>query len=70
MAAVTVWVVHAMIDWDWQMPAVTLPALVMIGALIASSEGLPEHSPATSAEGGIYVSEAVGGVASPAGRPA
>ena len=26
------------IDWHWEMPAVTLPALVMAGALIAASE--------------------------------
>ena len=69
MAAVTVWVLHSMIDWDWQMPAVTLPALVMIGALIASSEGLPEDSPARSAEGGV-ARRSRGVSASPAGRPA
>jgi len=37
-AAVTVWFLHAAIDWDWQVPAVTLPALVMAGALIAAGE--------------------------------
>jgi len=42
-AAATVWLVHASFDWDWEMPAVTLPALVMAGALIAASEGLPER---------------------------
>jgi hypothetical protein len=34
----TVWLLHASIDWDWQMPAVTLPALIATGALIAASE--------------------------------
>ena len=38
-AATMVFAVHATIDWDWQFPAVTLPALVMAGALIAASEG-------------------------------
>jgi O-Antigen ligase len=37
-AASTVWLLHASIDWDWEVPAVTLPAIVMAGALIAASE--------------------------------
>ena len=32
------WLLHASIDWDWQMPAVTLPALVLAGALLAAAE--------------------------------
>ena len=28
-AALLVWLVHASIDWDWQLPAVTLPAVVL-----------------------------------------
>ncbi len=31
--AVTVWAVHAGVDWDWQMPAVTAPALLLAAAL-------------------------------------
>jgi len=41
-AAVAVWGLHATIDWDWQLPAVTLPAIVLAGALIAASEGASE----------------------------
>lgn len=37
-AGATVWLLHSAIDWDWQMPAVTLPAIIMAGALIAASE--------------------------------
>jgi hypothetical protein len=37
MAAALVWLVHASIDWDWQLPAVTLPAVALAGALIAAS---------------------------------
>jgi hypothetical protein len=37
-AGATVWCLHAAIDWDWQLPAVTLPAVVMAGLLIALSE--------------------------------
>jgi hypothetical protein len=38
MAATLVWLLHASIDWDWQFPAVTLPAIVLAGALIAVQE--------------------------------
>jgi hypothetical protein len=38
-AAVCVaWLLHATIDWDWQLPAVTLPAVVLAGGLLAASE--------------------------------
>ena len=47
-AALAVWGLHATIDWDWQLPAVTLPAIVLGGALIAVSES-PSQSPAGSA---------------------
>jgi O-antigen ligase/polysaccharide polymerase Wzy-like membrane protein len=50
-AGALVWFLHASIDWDWQIPAVTLPALVLAGALIAASEQEPavEAAPARSA---------------------
>ncbi len=34
-AALVVWFLHASIDWDWQLPAVSLPAIALAGALIA-----------------------------------
>jgi hypothetical protein len=37
-AAALVWLLHASIDWDWQLPAVALPAVVLTGALVAISE--------------------------------
>jgi O-Antigen ligase len=37
-AAIVVWLLHASIDWDWQMPAVSLPAIVLAGALVALSD--------------------------------
>jgi O-antigen ligase len=43
-AAATVWLVHASIDWDWEIPAVTLPAILMAGALIVAAEE-PERPP-------------------------
>ena len=33
-AGAAVFAVHAAIDWDWEMPAVALPALVLAGVLI------------------------------------
>jgi len=47
LAVGTVWLLHASIDWDWQMPAVTLPALIAAGAVLAASE-----RPATEASAG------------------
>ncbi len=38
IAAAVVYVAHAPLDWDWQMPAVTLVALIVAGALVALSE--------------------------------
>ncbi len=40
-AALVVWLLHASIDWDWQLPAVSLPAIVLAGALIAIAEEPP-----------------------------
>jgi O-antigen ligase len=38
-AALLAWFLHASIDWDWELPAVTLPALVLAAALIVVAEG-------------------------------
>ncbi|MCW3065618.1 MAG: hypothetical protein JWN32_2790, partial [Solirubrobacterales bacterium] len=38
VAGGVVYLAHAPLDWDWQMPAVTLVALVLAGALLALSE--------------------------------
>ena len=35
-AALVVWLLHASIDWDWQLPAVTLPAIALAGGLSCS----------------------------------
>src|SRR5205807_8788652 len=34
-AALASWALHAGLDWDWEMPAVTLIALVLSGAALA-----------------------------------
>lgn len=33
------WAVHACVDWDWEMPAVTIPALTAFGLVLALAEG-------------------------------
>jgi peptidoglycan/LPS O-acetylase OafA/YrhL len=37
IAGFVVYAAHAPLDWDWQMPAVTLVAIVLAGALLALS---------------------------------
>ena len=49
-AAASVWTLQAAIDWHWEMPAVTLPALVAVGALIAASECTSPAATARSAD--------------------
>jgi O-antigen ligase len=38
IAACCAWLVHAGLDWDWEMPGVSLLALVLSGALVGWSE--------------------------------
>jgi O-antigen ligase len=40
LAALVVYAAHAPLDWDWEMPAVTLIAIVLAGAVIAVGEGV------------------------------
>jgi O-Antigen ligase len=40
-AALVVWSLHVSIDWGWQIPALSLLAVVMAGALVAASETGP-----------------------------
>jgi len=37
-AALVVWATHSAIDWDWEMPALTLVAMVLAGMLVATGE--------------------------------
>jgi hypothetical protein len=37
-AALSVWAVHAGLDWDWEMPAVSLVALILAGAVMAAAD--------------------------------
>jgi hypothetical protein len=45
-AALVAWALHAGLDWDWEMPGLTLVAIVLAGLLIAASDdGDNERSP-------------------------
>jgi hypothetical protein len=35
-AAAVAWLVHGLVDWDWDIPGVTIPALLFIGVLAAA----------------------------------
>lgn len=39
LAAGVAYTVHSLYDWDWNIPAVTLPALIFIGSLAGSGRG-------------------------------
>src|SRR3954470_1052188 len=38
MAGAAVWAAHVAVDWDWEMPAATLPALLLAGLLLAAAQ--------------------------------
>jgi hypothetical protein len=44
VAVFAVWFLHTSIDWDWQLPAVSLVALIAVGAIVAAGE-LPATRP-------------------------
>ena len=48
LAAAVAWLIHGFYDWDWNIPAVTAPALAMLGILAARPEAraVPALSPA------------------------
>jgi hypothetical protein len=48
-AACAAWALHAGLDWDWEMPALTLTALLLAAALCAAAEPAPPRSPAAPA---------------------
>ena len=43
IAGVVVWACHVTVDWDWEMPAVTLLAVLIAGTLLALSELAPRR---------------------------
>ncbi|MEA2231567.1 MAG: hypothetical protein QOD83_1383 [Solirubrobacteraceae bacterium] len=52
------WLVHGLVDWDWDIPGVTVPALLFLGVLVARPVraaglglGLTRNVPADGADG-------------------
>jgi cytochrome c-type biogenesis protein CcmH/NrfG len=43
--AYATWLVHAAYDWDWELPAVTLAALLCAGAVVAGNRRLSQGIP-------------------------
>jgi hypothetical protein len=39
LAAATAWAVHSLIDWDWEIPAITIPALVAVAVAASPTVG-------------------------------
>jgi hypothetical protein len=62
IAAATAWAVHSLVDWDWEIPAVTVPALVALA--VAATPGpvanrAPSRRPAPAT---LAVAAALGAV--------
>ena len=49
IAGFIAYIAHAPLDWDWEMPAVTLVALVLAGAIVALAATTPPRSAAPRA---------------------
>jgi hypothetical protein len=45
IAALVAYAVHSPLDWDWQMPAVTLVAVVLAGMLLGATAPQPSEEP-------------------------
>ena len=57
------WGVHTLVDWDWDIPGVTLPALVFLGVLAARPPGTPRAGAAPVRAPGGGVALVLGGAA-------
>ncbi len=44
VVALAAWAIHAGLDWDWEMPALSLEAIVLAGLLIAAREREPAQA--------------------------
>lgn len=50
IAALVVFATHAAVDWDWEMPALTLVALALAGSVIGIADGEEREPPAATRE--------------------
>ena len=49
LAAGAAWAAHTLVDWDWDIPAVTMPALLALGVLAARPAAYPRARPRPAA---------------------
>jgi O-antigen ligase len=63
LGAYAAFLVHAGIDWDWEMPAVTLAALVCGAALLLAARGGTGQLPRRARVAGVALAAALGVVA-------
>ena len=69
IAALVLWAAHAGIDWDWEMPALTMIALALAGAIVAWGE-LPAAAATAERQEGSAPGPARERLASAPGRSA
>ncbi len=62
LAAATAWAVQSLVDWDWEIPAVTIPALVCVAVAAAPSPAGPRGRGRPAAPALIAVACALGAV--------
>jgi peptidoglycan/LPS O-acetylase OafA/YrhL len=63
-AVLVAWLLHASVDWDWQMPALTGVAAILAGLLVARAGARPAQARAAAASGQTAVAA---GQATPTG---
>jgi hypothetical protein len=56
-AALAVWAVHSGVDWDWELPALTLVAIVLAGGVLGSAQSRGQG------DGGEHAGRGLGGEA-------
>jgi tetratricopeptide (TPR) repeat protein len=59
--AYVAWLVHVVYDWDWELPGVTIAALVCAGAVLAAARGQGTAVRQASARWGLLAVAAVAG---------
>jgi O-Antigen ligase len=62
-AAYVAWLVHAGYDWDWELPGVTIAAILCAGALLAAARRQSAVAPRQPARWGLLALVSVAGLA-------
>jgi cytochrome c-type biogenesis protein CcmH/NrfG len=62
-AAYVAWLVHVVYDWDWELPGVTIAAILCAGAVLVAARRQGAVAPRAPARWGLLATAAVVGVA-------